>query len=88
MGEIVVRIDGVSKVYSMGEQRVEALKDVSLEVEEGDFVAIMGASGSGKSTFMNIVGCLDVPTAGTYWLQASTCTGCPETPWLIFETGR
>jgi len=69
MGEIVVRIDGVSKVYSMGEQRVEALKDVSLEVEEGDFVAIMGASGSGKSTFMNIVGCLDVPTAGTYWLQ-------------------
>jgi len=78
MGAIVVKLEGVSKVYSMGEQRVEALKDVSLEVEEGDFVAIMGASGSGKSTFMNIIGCLDVPTAGTYWLQGGNVNGLPE----------
>jgi putative ABC transport system ATP-binding protein len=69
MGKPVVRVDAVTKVYHMGEQRVEALKDVSLEVESGDFVAIMGASGSGKSTFMNILGCLDVPTSGSYWLQ-------------------
>ncbi|MHC1698179.1 MAG: ABC transporter ATP-binding protein [Geobacteraceae bacterium] len=69
MGELIVRVEDVSKVYTMGEQRVEALKAVSLEVETGDFVAIMGASGSGKSTFMNILGCLDTPTSGTYWLQ-------------------
>jgi len=69
MGEIIVRIDAVSKVYSMGEQRVEALKDVTLEIESGDFVAILGASGSGKSTLMNILGCLDTPTSGTYLLQ-------------------
>ena len=75
MGDIIVRVDEVSKVYSMGEQRVEALKDVSLQVERGDFVAIMGASGSGKSTFMNIVGCLDTPTSGTYWLQGENVLG-------------
>lgn len=75
MGEIIVRADDVSKVYTMGEQRVEALKDVSLQVESGDFVAIMGASGSGKSTFMNILGCLDIPTSGTYWLQGENVRG-------------
>ena len=75
MGDMIVRVDDVSKVYSMGEQRVEALKEVSLEVERGDFVAIMGASGSGKSTFMNILGCLDIPTSGTYWLQGENVRG-------------
>ncbi len=75
MGEIIVRADDVSKVYTMGEQRVEALKAVSLEVETGDFVAIMGASGSGKSTFMNILGCLDTPTSGSYWLQGANVRG-------------
>jgi putative ABC transport system ATP-binding protein len=75
MGELIVRVDNVSKVYSMGEQRVEALKDVSLEVESGDFVAIMGASGSGKSTFMNIIGCLDIPTSGSYLLQGENVLG-------------
>ncbi|MDD2321147.1 MAG: ABC transporter ATP-binding protein [Geobacteraceae bacterium] len=69
MGDSIVRAEAVNKVYSMGEQRVEALKDVSLDVQRGDFVAIMGASGSGKSTFMNILGCLDMPTSGSYWLQ-------------------
>jgi len=75
MGNLIVRVDEVSKVYNMGEQRVEALKDVSLQVESGDFVAIMGASGSGKSTFMNIIGCLDTPTSGTYWLQGENVLG-------------
>src|SRR6266496_706700 len=66
--EEVVRVANLSKVYSMGNQRVEALKDVSLTIDNGDFAAIMGASGSGKSTFMNILGCLDTPTSGDYWL--------------------
>src|SRR5262245_25650187 len=67
--EEVVKLDNVSKVYIMGDQRVEALKDISLTVKKGEFVAIMGASGSGKSTCMNILGCLDRPTGGEYLLE-------------------
>jgi putative ABC transport system ATP-binding protein len=70
----VVRVANLTKVYSMGDQKVEALKDVSLTIENGDFAAIMGASGSGKSTFMNIIGCLDTPTSGDYWLGGE-CVG-------------
>ena len=65
----IIEIDDVHKYYDLGETRVHALRGVSLQIQRGEFVAIMGASGSGKSTFMNILGCLDKPTSGRYLLE-------------------
>jgi len=65
----VLRVEGLHKYYELGETRVHALRGVSLEIQRGEFVAIMGASGSGKSTFMNILGCLDRPSSGRYLLE-------------------
>jgi putative ABC transport system ATP-binding protein len=67
----VIRVHDLHKTYEMGEQKVHALRGVSLQIERGEFVAIMGASGSGKSTFMNILGCLDKPTSGSYFLEGT-----------------
>jgi putative ABC transport system ATP-binding protein len=65
----VIRVTGITKDYLLGRNRVHALRGVDLTVEAGEMIAVMGASGSGKSTLMNILGCLDVPTAGDYFLD-------------------
>jgi putative ABC transport system ATP-binding protein len=65
----VIRIEDVHKYYELGETRVHALRGVSVDIGYGEFVAIMGASGSGKSTFMNMLGCLDRPSSGRYLLE-------------------
>ncbi|MFI6318581.1 ABC transporter ATP-binding protein [Nonomuraea sp. NPDC050556] len=65
----VLRVEDLTKVYGEGDAQVRALRGVSIDVEQGDYVAIMGASGSGKSTLMNILGCLDIPTTGRYLID-------------------
>lgn len=69
-GELI-RVEDVHKYYDLGETRVHALRGVSLTVDRGEFVAVMGASGGGKSTFMNILGCLDKPSSGRYVLEGT-----------------
>jgi putative ABC transport system ATP-binding protein len=65
----VIRVEDVHKYYELGETRVHALRGINIAIDRGEFVAVMGASGSGKSTFMNILGCLDKPSSGKYLLE-------------------
>ncbi len=69
MNDVMIAIDKISKVYRMGDEIINALKSVSLSIQKNEYVALMGPSGSGKSTLMNILGCLDSPTAGSYVLN-------------------
>ena len=65
----IIEIKDINKYYSVGSEKLHALKDVNLEVEEGEFLAILGPSGSGKSTLMNVIGCMDKPDSGSYRLD-------------------
>ncbi|MGD0198917.1 MAG: ABC transporter ATP-binding protein [Solirubrobacteraceae bacterium] len=84
----IVALRHISKIYATGEAEVHAVRDISLTIERGDFVAIMGASGSGKSTMMNIIGCLDVPTSGWYWLDGVDVRGLDEVQLSIVRSRK
>ena len=69
MSDVIIRVCGLERSYVMGTETVHALRGVDVQIRRNEYVAIMGPSGSGKSTLMNLMGCLDTPTAGEYWLN-------------------
>jgi putative ABC transport system ATP-binding protein len=71
----LVRVENVSKSYQLGQQTVQALKDINLTVDDGEFLAIAGPSGSGKSTLLNLIGCIDTPTSGTLTIGSQSVNG-------------
>jgi putative ABC transport system ATP-binding protein len=85
---VILKLDHIYKDYIQGKMVVPVLKDVSLHVEEGEYVAIMGPSGSGKSTLMNIVGCLDRPTQGTYELDGENILSLNDKAMAAVRLGK
>ncbi|MCD7955800.1 MAG: ABC transporter ATP-binding protein, partial [Lachnospiraceae bacterium] len=75
---MILKLEHIYKDYNLGKLKVPALKDVTLEVEKGEYLAVMGPSGSGKSTLMNIIGCLDRPTSGRYELSGQNVMGLSD----------
>ena len=69
MSDDIIHLEGITREYQMGSERILALRGVDLTIARNEYVAIMGPSGSGKSTMMNMLGCLDTPSAGSYWLN-------------------
>jgi putative ABC transport system ATP-binding protein len=84
----LIEIEDVHKIYDMGEDKVRALDGVSLVIQEGEYVAIMGPSGSGKSTLMNLIGCLDTPTAGSYKLKGNEVAGMTDDELAAIRNGE
>ena len=78
MSDAVIRTQGLTRSFQMGSTTVHSLRGVDLTIERGEYVAIMGPSGSGKSTLMNLIGCLDTPTAGDYWLNGTAVAQLEE----------
>lgn len=78
MSDVIIRLENITKQYQMGEVTVHALAGVDLIVQPGEYCSIMGASGSGKSTMMNIIGCLDRPTDGEYYLDSVAVAAVPD----------
>ena len=74
----ILKMKDICKEYPMGKSQLKILKNISLQVEQGDYLAIMGPSGSGKTTLMNLIGCLDVPTSGSYELDGVDITTCSD----------
>jgi putative ABC transport system ATP-binding protein len=72
MPENIIELKEIRKVYVMGEETIEAVKNISLNIEKNEYIALMGPSGSGKSTLMNLIGCLDTPSSGSYILNTQT----------------
>ena len=84
----LIRVEDLHKTYKMGDVDVLALRGVNLKIGPGEFVAIMGASGSGKSTFMNILGCLDRPTSGQYFLEGQEVGSLSRDDWAHIRNRR
>jgi len=77
-GDLVIEIEGVTKLYKMGAETIHALRGVDLQIRRNEYLAIMGPSGSGKSTLMNMLGCLDTPTAGRYEFAGKNVAGMDD----------
>ena len=82
---VIARLEGVTKQYEMGDAVVYALRDVSLDIQEGQFVVLLGPSGSGKTTLLNMIGGLDVPTRGQIWVGGSEITNMNEASLTMYR---
>jgi putative ABC transport system ATP-binding protein len=83
--ETIMKLQDVWKIYKMGEVEVPALRGINVDIKKGDFVAIMGASGSGKSTMMNLIGCLDIPSRGKLYLRSQDISTLSESNLASFR---
>ena len=84
----LIRVEELHKIYFMGDVEVPALRGINLTIAHGEFVAVMGSSGSGKSTFMNILGCLDRPSAGRYFLEGQEVGSLSADEWAHIRNKR
>jgi len=84
----IIQIEQLTKIYHLGKVKVEALRGVSFEINTGDFISIMGPSGSGKSTLMHIIGCLDYPTGGKYFLSGQDVSKLNDDQLALFRNQK